>query len=179
MPFKATEGWYEIKNKDKIIIPNDKAVRPSLIHHENKYYYKYKSKWEMYLMMELDSIPSVLRWGYEVQTIPYFDHTTNKNRLYFIDFTVMYDNGDIYLIEVKPFNETQEPMKPKRGSKGKSSDEILCEKKQVYHKNIAKWKFATEWCKYRTSVDSIKWIFEVYTEKTGLKNIVQKYSNRK
>ena len=56
------------------------------------------------------------------------------------------------LIEVKPFRQTKEPLKPKKMSK-----KFLTEVKD-WGVNTAKWKAAEEFCKDRG------WQFKIFTE---------------
>lgn len=65
----------------------------------------YRSSYEYKYMVYLDRNPNVVRWGSESFGIPYIG-SDNKKHQYFIDFTYETQNGDIFLVEVKPYNQT-------------------------------------------------------------------------
>lgn len=64
---------------------------------------KYRSGWEYSYMKYLDSSIEVKEWFYESFYIEYLSNKkTGKIRKYIPDFKVIYENGDIDLIEIKP-----------------------------------------------------------------------------
>ena len=101
----------------------------------------YRSSWELKLMRWCDLNPNVLTWGSESVVVPYQNPLTGRVSRYFIDFNVcMRDRvGELkkFLIEVKPFDQTQPPVQKKNT---KSHMRRLAE----YVKNQAKWKAATD-----------------------------------
>jgi hypothetical protein len=123
----------------------------------------YRSSWELKLMMFLDNHQDILKWGSEEIIIPYRSPIDNRIHRYFVDFIVTKINKDgkqeTILIEVKPFKQTKEPVKPKKVSK-----KFITEVKD-WGVNTAKWKAAEEFCKDRG------WQFKIFTEyELGIKN---------
>jgi hypothetical protein len=107
---------------------------------------RYLSSWELKLFSFCDNSPNIVKWCSEKVIIPYLDTVTNKNRNYFVDmlFSMRTDKGIInYLVEVKPFRETQPPKRSKR----KKPSTLLYEE-LTWRKNQDKWnaakKFADE-----------------------------------
>lgn len=100
----------------------------------------YRSSWELFVMQWADSNPRIVKWGSETVVIPYFSSLDQKQRRYYMDFYVMFDTGQEYLFEVKPFKETIPPVKPKRmtpKSKQRYENEVY-----TYGVNMDKWKAA-------------------------------------
>lgn len=117
-----------------------------------------RSLWERKFAKYADTNEKVLEWASEEISIKYFDPTTKKVRRYFPDFYLKYidKQGKIrkVIIEIKPFRETQEPIR----KKGKSNKTLIHET-LTYVKNQAKWKAAEEFCR-----DNL-FEFRVMTEK--------------
>lgn len=64
---------------------------------------KFRSSWELKLMLYLDENPDVEFWSYEKIVIEYVSNVrTKKLRKYYPDFLVRYKDGRTELIEVKP-----------------------------------------------------------------------------
>ena len=116
----------------------------------------YRSLWERKFMIYCDLNENILEWGSEEIIVPYRSPIDNRYHRYFPDFyiKVKEKSGLIqkYLIEVKPFKQTKEPIPQKK--KTKSYIYNVTE----YVKNQAKWKAAKEFCKDR------RWEFKVLTE---------------
>ena len=116
----------------------------------------YRSLWERKFMVYCDLNENILEWGSEEIIVPYRSPIDNRYHRYFPDFyiKVKEKSGFIqkYLIEVKPFKQTKEPIPQKK--KTKSYIYNVTE----YVKNQAKWKAAKEFCKDR------RWEFKVLTE---------------
>lgn len=116
----------------------------------------YRSLWERKFMVYCDLNENILEWGSEEIIVPYRSPIDNRYHRYFPDFyiKVKEKSGSIqkYLIEVKPFKQTKEPIPQKK--KTKSYIYNVTE----YVKNQAKWKAAKEFCKDR------RWEFKVLTE---------------
>jgi hypothetical protein len=117
----------------------------------------YRSSYELRFMNWCDLNASVLQWGSEEVVIPYRSPLDNKMHRYFVDFFIKIRNkhGEIkkYLIEVKPFRFTQEPVIPKRKTKNFINE--------VYQwaVNNAKWEAA------RAAASDNGWNFMLITEK--------------
>jgi hypothetical protein len=114
----------------------------------------YRSLWERQAFRWLDDNPDVLEWNSEEIVIPYRCKTDGKRHRYFIDLYVKFKTGQVFLIEIKPEKQTQEPKKPKRQSQ-KYLREVM-----TYAKNISKWEAAASYC------DQRGWLFEIWTEKS-------------
>ena len=105
----------------------------------------FRSSYERKFMIWADKNPNVLEWGSEQIIIPYISPVDNRYHRYFVDNYVVWKEGNIikkYLIEIKPFAQTQ-PPKP---SNRKKKATMLYENTQ-WVVNQAKWeaakKFAT------------------------------------
>lgn len=116
----------------------------------------YRSGWEKRVMDWCDTNKSVISWGSEEVVIPYVSPVDNRVHRYFVDFYVeAYDNkGDkqIYLLEVKPLGQTQEPKPSKRKTK-RYINEVF-----TWGVNQAKWKAAEDYCRNKG------WTFRLITE---------------
>lgn len=141
-------GYYNIKNPIKYIgNPTDIVFR---------------SSWEYKFMVYCDINDYVVKWGSETFKIPYMDYT-GKRRIYIPDFYVEIKNENNplvnhkFLVEVKPYAETIEPIIPENISVKKLKR--LERELNVWQKNKYKWVFAQKWCKDRDI------IFKVVTEK--------------
>lgn len=115
----------------------------------------YRSGLELDYFRILDQNPNVEQWGSEEIIVPYyFDGKMHK---YYVDLFVVFKNGDKtvkYLIELKPENQTKEPVwKPRRK---KSSYLYEC---FMWHQNQAKWNAARDFAK------KLGFEFHVLTEK--------------
>lgn len=100
----------------------------------------YRSSWEYKFMKWCDTTPSVVEWGSEEIFIPYVSPADGKVHRYFPDFYVNIKGRGRYIVEVKPFYQTQEPKTQKRNTK-KYINEVV-----TYAVNKAKWKAAEEFC---------------------------------
>lgn len=118
------QGIYEMKNPEKYI-GNHKP--------------KYRSGWELNMMMFFDNNKNVIKWASESIAIPYMNPLKGKRANYIPDFFVVYVNkhGDqlAEVIEVKPKSQTS-----------------ITEAKSKYDQlhaivNHAKWAAATQYCK--------------------------------
>ena len=114
----------------------------------------YRSSWELSVMLWCDNNPSVIEWSSEELIIPYLCPTDNSYHRYFIDFTIKFNNNEIYWIELKPEKYTKLPEQPKRKTK-RYINEVF-----QYAKNQAKWKTANEYAVKSGAK------FHVWTEKT-------------
>ncbi len=128
---KFYQGFYQPKNINKYVGKKDNII--------------YRSGLELKFYRFCDNNPNVMEWGSEEIIVEYYDSVQRKNRKYFIDAYVKIREGDIikkYLVEVKPWKQTQEPV----SSKGKKKANLLYEKIS-YQNNCDKWKFAKEFAK--------------------------------
>lgn len=100
----------------------------------------FRSSWERKFFMWCDMNSSVLEWSSEEIVIPYICQTDNKHHRYFLDAHVKIrdSKGNIltYLVEIKPFAQTQPPKFP-----GKQTKRYLTEA-ETFIKNQSKWDAA-------------------------------------
>lgn len=146
---KFKQGIFNPKNPQKWIITksfdlNEKAI-------------KYRSSYELKFMKFIDMNPDIVLANSEGIVIPYVSPIDNKLHRYYIDFIIKNKKGKIFLVEIKPFNQTQKPKQPKSKS-GKSYKNYI-EAYKTYLINQAKWKTASEFAK------SKGWEFKIITEK--------------
>jgi hypothetical protein len=128
---KFHQGFYSPKNPQKYIGKLDNII--------------YRSGLELKLFRWADNNANVLEWNSEEIAVPYFDSVQKKNRKYFIDAYVKIKEGDNvkkYLIEVKPWKQTQEPKVTKK----KKKSNLLYEQ-VMWKNNCDKWDFARKFAK--------------------------------
>jgi hypothetical protein len=101
----------------------------------------YRSSWEHKFMTYCDTNPNILHWNSEGIAIPYFLEEDNKLHKYYPDFLIETIDCKKIMVEIKPKKETLEPKKPTKPTKP------YIEALKIYHKNLAKWNAASEWCK--------------------------------
>jgi len=135
---KTLKGRYQVKNPEKYNGDPTKVF--------------YRSSWELKFFNYCDRNPDIVKWSSEEIVIPYKSPIDGRYHRYFPDVWIKTSKGKVYLIEIKPFKETQEPKKKSRITK-----QYLNEVK-TYGININKWKAAQEYCKDR------KWEFKIITE---------------
>jgi hypothetical protein len=111
-----------------------------------------RSSWETMFASWCDKNPSVIKWSSEETIIPYRCPTDNHIHRYFVDFKITVNTGKTYLVEVKPYKQTQLPEYP-----GKRTQRYLMES-LTFMKNQAKWEAATNYAKDRG------WEFKIITE---------------
>lgn len=124
------QGFYVPKNPNKYVGDFRKLI--------------FKSSLERKFMVYCDLSTDVLRWGYEMHTIPYYNPIDKKVHKYIIDFWYeIKSNNETkkYLIEIKPENGTKQPV---LNEKNKSLKSINSFNKAAieYIKNMSKWKYA-------------------------------------
>jgi hypothetical protein len=124
---KYKQGYYKPLNESKYIGNNTNII--------------YRSNMELLCFRYMDNNSSVLKWGSEIIKINYFDTSSNKKRIYFIDLYAEFINKNNTItkaiIEIKPSKQTQ-PPKPGRGYDRRSKE---------YMKNISKWNAAKAFAK--------------------------------
>jgi len=137
---KAYKGKYQVKNPEKY-----KGNPNNVI---------FRSSWELKFFNYCDKNPDILQWASEepFMVVPYKSPIDGKWHRYFPDVWIK-TAKDTFLIEIKPFKETQEPKRRSRVTK-----KYLYEVK-TWGINSAKWKAAQEFCHDR------KWMFKIITEK--------------
>jgi hypothetical protein len=112
----------------------------------------YRSLWERKFMVHCDTKPEIIEWGSEEIIIPYISPLDRKRHRYFPDFYIKTNNGDKFMIEIKPKKFTKPPRATKRVTKA-----FLHETKE-WARNCAKWTAAKAVC------DRQGWKFLIFTE---------------
>lgn len=117
----------------------------------------YRSLWELRVMKYLDQNVNVIEWSSEEIYIPYLSPVDNKMHRYFPDFvfTAKTKNGELqtFMVEVKPFKQTQEPKQQKRKTKR------FIQEVTTWGINSSKWDAAKKYC------EAQGWQFKLITEK--------------
>lgn len=136
----SKHGWYRLRNQEKFIMPLDEHMDSTKII-KNNIFIQYKSKLELKFMQYCDINPNIDKFSLEPFAIQYIKPTDGKIHRYYIDFFIIIKNVKI-LVEIKPYQQTQFPVKPKTFT-GKK---VLNYKKELetYYINCAKWKAAKE-----------------------------------
>lgn len=142
MSKKFKQGFYKPINADK--------------YHGDIQNIVYRSSWERKAMFKFDTASNVVWWSSESEIIPYVSPKDLQYHRYFIDFTVCMKTSDnnlkTFIIEVKPFIETQPPKQKKKSKR-------YIEEVVKYGVNTAKWKAAEEYAKKKG------YIFQILTER--------------
>jgi len=146
----------------------------------------YRSGWEYKLCRWCDLSPNVVRWGCECVSVEYRDrggvnldecrkYGLNPNdpaqwpiKNYYIDFYIEFGGKDwngnpedvkVYLVEVKPFKETQMPERVADTAKLKDKKRFNKEA-QKFLQNTSKWEAARAFA----AAKGVN--FEIWTERT-------------
>lgn len=118
----------------------------------------YRSLWEKQYMAMLDANPNIARWSSEEVIIPYYSRLEGKKRRYYMDFWFKDIEGKEYLIEIKPFAQTQPPQPPKRLTE--AAKKRFAYESYTYNVNKDKWLAAYAYAEKKNMK------FKVLTEKT-------------
>lgn len=114
-----------------------------------------RSSWETKFAIWCDKNPSILKWSSEETIVPYVSPVDNKAHRYFIDFKIQVksNTGSVktYLIEIKPYSQTQPPVSSRKTKK-------FIQEVMTWGVNEAKWKAANNFAKDRG------WEFMILTE---------------
>lgn len=187
MSYRATEGYYFIKNLNKIDIvfydvTIEKKVNGNIIK-----CYKYKSNYEKAFMMYLDNSKDVVSWAYETLHIPYvyynIDTKKDETHKYVLDFVYKTSDGLIHLCEIKPYSQTIAPKKS-----GRKKESTYNNEQKVYVVNMSKWQSTIKYCEMLQSQQKYNYCFElvsenpkIYKEKKKLvfdiKRMIKDYGN--
>jgi hypothetical protein len=112
----------------------------------------YRSSWELKMFNYMDRNPDVEWWSSEECVVPYKSPVDGKYHRYFPDIVFKRTDGKIFMVEIKPLKQTQEPVKRKLTKQ--YVNEVM-----TYSINQAKWNAASEYCRKKG------WEFKVITEK--------------
>lgn len=135
----AYKGKFRPKNKKKYIGDSTSIT--------------YRSLWERNAFRWCDTSPRVSKWSSEEVVVPYKWRVDKKWHRYYVDLLV-YMDGEVFLIEIKPDKETKPPKPPKRKTK-RYINEVT-----TYIKNEDKWHAAKIYAEKRG------WKFVIWTEHT-------------
>jgi hypothetical protein len=127
---KYQQGFFRPRNPEKYMGDSNNIV--------------YRSSWELKFMQWCDRNPSILRYGSEEFSIPYYNPVKQRVCRYFPDFImeVLETNGkkQKYVVEVKPKRQTVPPVQ------GKKKTKTYLNEMNTYAVNKSKWKAVQEWC---------------------------------
>lgn len=115
----------------------------------------YRSGLEYNFIRWCESSDRVVRWASEPICITYTSRKDNKIHRYYPDFLIEDNNGIKYIVEVKPFVQTQKP-----GPNASRYD------KEAWIKNTDKWKYAVEFAKKQPNTKFII-VTEKFFERIG------------
>lgn len=106
-----------------------------------------RSSWETRFFEWCDTNSAVVCWESEETKILYTCQTDFKQHRYFLDVKLKIrdtsGNTSVYLIEIKPWAQTQPPKFP-----GRQTQRYITEV-ETFIKNQSKWKAATQYAKER------------------------------
>jgi len=139
MKYKSHQGWYKLRNPQKFIKVIDEHMQSS-----RDGYLLYKSSLEKKMMQYCDLNKFVKCFSLEPFAIPYVKPTDGKVHRYYVDFYLEFCTGHKVLVEIKTFAETRKPLKPKRLNA--KTVQAYNEAMQTFLINMAKWKYAKEFC---------------------------------
>lgn len=109
----------------------------------------FRSSYERKFFLWADKNPNVLEWGSENIVVPYISPIDNRYHRYFVDNYIIIKEGNNikkYLIEIKPFSQTQKPKPSNR----KKKSTVLYENTQ-WVINQAKWEAAKKFAASRNA----------------------------
>jgi hypothetical protein len=142
MAYNPLKGKYQLKNPHKY-----KGDRNNVV---------YRSSWELKAFNMCDLGENILEWSSEEVVIPYRSPLDGRVHRYFPDLKIKIKTPkgiETWIIEIKPFKETQEPRPQKRKTKG------YIRTVETWAKNSSKWKSARTFCEDR------KYSFKIFTER--------------
>ena len=114
---------------------SEKYIQPKNKYMNSEQFPQYRSSWELEFMKFCEKNPNIKKWSTESVSIPYINPIDEQPHRYFPDFFIETQDGKKYVIEIKPNNQTNNPV------------------------NVSKWEAAQEWAKKNG------FIFLVLTEK--------------
>lgn len=116
---------------------------------------QYRSLWELKVMKYLDVKAEITWWASEEIAIQYLSPIDQRNHRYFPDFIIgikdKTGNEKTYVVEVKPYEQTLQPVKKRKTQK-------FITEMATYAVNQAKWRAADIYCQKRG------WEFMILTE---------------
>lgn len=127
-PRGIKQGWFKPSNPQKLRPPADTymgSYKDGCV--------KYKSGLELKAFKYCDANPKIIEWALEPFPIRYVSPKDHKIHRYYPDIYIKFNNGFIFLAEIKSYAETRMPKK---------SDRYYGSKLQTYLINQAKWEAA-------------------------------------
>ena len=91
----------------------------------------YRSGLELKFIKYCETNPLIKRWGSEIIKIDYYNPLREKMCEYFPDYVIEHTDGQKFIVEIKPYEQTKKPRK-------KSSQWL----KEQYVINVSKWRAA-------------------------------------
>jgi hypothetical protein len=117
---------------------------------------RYRSSWELRMMIECDLNPKILAWSSEEVVIPYLYELDGQVHRYYMDIWLRMKRHDgkivEKIIEIKPYVQTIEPKPQKRKTKQ------YIAKCAEWVKNQNKWTAARQYAKMNNME------FQIFTE---------------
>ena len=135
---KSIKSRYIVKNRSKYMGDPTKITA--------------RSTWEKSCFIWLENNPRVKKWASEPIAVEYVNALDKKVHKYFPDLIVVYVDGTIDLVEIKPKYQTVAPKKKSRTTK-KYINEAA-----EYIRNHSKWTYAKKFAK------SKGWNFVIWDE---------------
>jgi len=99
----------------------------------------FRSSWEFQFLRKIDNDPNVIAYSSEEVSIPYVSPVDGRTHRYFPDVIVKMKGGKIYMYEIKPVAQTQQPKQSMNRKK------MITEAK-TFAVNTAKWAAARAYC---------------------------------
>ena len=109
----------------------------------------YRSGLEFKFMTWCERNGRVAKWTSEPTSIPYTCPKTGKQRKYYIDFIVEFQNGETFLIEVKPYSQFKDAELFSKIAKRLGKLPHIDRSNETAAKNDAKWKHAKKYGEQR------------------------------
>ena len=100
----------------------------------------FKSRLELKSIKYADYNKHIVKWSLEPFHVKYLKPTDGKFHRYFIDLFLEFSSGDKFMVEIKSYNETIPPKKPKKITN--KSTMYYQQALQTFAVNQAKWKAA-------------------------------------
>ena len=89
---------------------SEKYIQPSNKYMNSEQYPQYRSSWELEFMKFCENNPNIVKWSTESVSIPYVSPKDNQIHRYFPDFFIETQDGKKFIIEIKPFNQRNNPI---------------------------------------------------------------------
>lgn len=147
------QGWFVPTKPEKYVVSKNSITEGKGV--------RYMSSWEYRFFQFCDFNPAVKKWSSEPFPVQYFSELDGKVHNYYPDVLIEVENskGEIvrWLVEIKPFAETQPPKPPKKKTQKAMNNFVKAQK--TYYINQQKWSAARKFCEDNNLV------WKVITEK--------------